>query len=144
MLLVLDPVPTLAQDLRALPAALAQPLFVEAVRPLRGLTHTPEGAWEAYRRAVTEGRSPVEHEETLTADQRELEGVYLALRTSEGLNLSPSDSDRPRPSLTDPVVRGWVEAGWVELAGAQLRCTPEGWLRLDALAGALTGAGGAG
>ena len=49
MLLVLDPVPTLAQDLRALPPALAQPLFVEAVRPLRGLTHTPEGAWEAYR-----------------------------------------------------------------------------------------------
>jgi hypothetical protein len=49
VLLVLDPVPTLAVDLRALPAALAQPLFVEAVRPLRGLTHTPEGAWEAYR-----------------------------------------------------------------------------------------------
>ena len=44
MLLVLDPVPTLAQDLRALPPALAQPLFVEAVRPHRGLTHTPEGA----------------------------------------------------------------------------------------------------
>src|SRR2546427_3988 len=49
MLLVLDPVPTLAQDLRTLPPVLAQPLFVEAVRPLRGLTHTPEGAWEAYR-----------------------------------------------------------------------------------------------
>jgi hypothetical protein len=49
MLLVLDPVSTLGQDLRALPPALAQPLFVEAVRPLRGLTHTPEGAWDAYR-----------------------------------------------------------------------------------------------
>jgi hypothetical protein len=49
VLFVIDPVPTLAQDLRALPPALAQPLFVEAVRPLRGLVHTPEGAWEAYR-----------------------------------------------------------------------------------------------
>jgi hypothetical protein len=49
VLLVVDPVPTLGQDLRALPPALAQPLFVEAVRPLRGLSHTPEGAWEAYR-----------------------------------------------------------------------------------------------
>jgi hypothetical protein len=49
MLLILDPVSTLAQDFRALPPMLAQPLFVEAVRPLRGLTHTPEGAWEAYR-----------------------------------------------------------------------------------------------
>jgi hypothetical protein len=49
VLLAIDPVPTLAQDLRALPPALGQPLFVEAVRPLRGLSHTPEGAWEAYR-----------------------------------------------------------------------------------------------
>ena len=49
MLLVLDPVPALARDLRTLPPALARPLFVEAVRPLRGLTHTADGAWEAYR-----------------------------------------------------------------------------------------------
>jgi hypothetical protein len=49
VLLVIDPIPTLGQDLRALPPALGQPLFVEAVRPLRGLSHTPEGAWEAYR-----------------------------------------------------------------------------------------------
>jgi hypothetical protein len=49
VLLFVDPVPTLAQDLRTLPPALGQPLFVEAVRPLRGLSHTPEGAWEAYR-----------------------------------------------------------------------------------------------
>ena len=49
MLLVLDPVPALARDLRTLPHALAQPLFVEAIRPLRGLTHTADGAWEAYR-----------------------------------------------------------------------------------------------
>jgi hypothetical protein len=52
MLLVVDPIPTLAQDLRALPPGLGQPLFIEAVRPLRGLTHTPEGAWEAYREGL--------------------------------------------------------------------------------------------
>src|SRR5437899_2425220 len=41
-------------------------------------------AWEAYRRAIAEGRSAVESEETLTDEQRELERVYLALRTEEG------------------------------------------------------------
>jgi coproporphyrinogen III oxidase-like Fe-S oxidoreductase len=78
------------------------------------------------------GRSPVEHEETLTPEQRELERVYLALRTAEGLDLS-SASDRLRPPPS-----AWVEQGWVELAGTRLRCTPEGWLRLDALVGDLT------
>jgi hypothetical protein len=34
-----------------------------------------------------------------------------------------------------------VERGWVELSGGRLRCTPEGWLRLDALVDALTGSG---
>ena len=66
MLLVLDPVATLAQDLRALPVALAQPLFIDAVRPLRGLTHTPEGAWDAYR----DGRC-------LPGEVRAIEGVPM-------------------------------------------------------------------
>jgi len=112
--------------------------------PYRGIgpaAHSYDGAtrrwnlaaWEAYRRAVTEGRSPVEHEETLTPEQRELERVYLALRTAEGLDL------RPSVSSVSPVPSVWLSQGWVELCGARLRCTPEGWLRLDALAGALTG-----
>jgi oxygen-independent coproporphyrinogen-3 oxidase len=96
-------------------------------------------AWETYRLAVGEGRAPIEHEETLTDAQRELERVYLALRTAEGLDVSPSVPVRPRPSLSDPVVRRWVAEGWVELSGSRLRCTPEGWLRLDALVDALTG-----
>ena len=89
--------------------------------------------WEAYRRAVTAGQSPVAHEETLTAEQRELERVYLALRTAEGLDLS-SVPVRLRPPLS-----AWVDQGWVELSGSRLRCTPEGWLRLDALVDGLTG-----
>src|SRR5438128_8767287 len=39
-------------------------------------------AWEAYRHAVAAGRSPVESEEVLTDEQRELERVYLSLRTA--------------------------------------------------------------
>ena len=88
-------------------------------------------AWEAYRRAVTEGRSPVESDETLTPGQLELEHVYLALRTDAGLPLAVLG--RPGPSLA-----AWQGQGWVEVRGDRLRCTPTGWLRLDALVAALT------
>ncbi len=81
-------------------------------------------AWEAYRRAIAAGRSPVESEEVLTEEQQELEGVYLALRTAEGVTLR-----RPPPPSADQ----WVERGWVVVEGDRMRCTPEGWLRLDAL-----------
>ncbi|HEX9611171.1 MAG TPA: radical SAM family heme chaperone HemW [Gemmatimonadales bacterium] len=81
-------------------------------------------AWEAYRRAISEGRSPIESEEVLTGEQRELEGLYLALRTAEGVSLSACPPDR---------LPAWVAAGWVVLDGGRVRCTPEGWLRLDEL-----------
>ena len=83
-------------------------------------------AWAAYARAIAEGRSPVESEEVLTEDQRELERIYLALRTDAGL---PRDAF---PRLSTPV-HAWLRAGWVVEQAARLRCTPEGWLRLDAL-----------
>ncbi|HEV8304664.1 MAG TPA: radical SAM family heme chaperone HemW [Gemmatimonadales bacterium] len=83
-------------------------------------------AWEAYRRAIAAGQSPLESEEVLTDEQRELEQIYLALRTSEGLSLTAPY--RPLPPLT-----AWVERGWVVEQGGRVRCTPEGWLRLDEL-----------
>lgn len=89
-------------------------------------------AWEAYRRAVTAGRSPVAQEETLTPEQRELERVYLGLRTIDGLDLSSVPSV---PSVSSV----WLSRGWIEVSDHRLRCTAEGWLRLDALVDALTG-----
>ena len=86
-------------------------------------------AWEAYRRAIAEGRSPVESEEVLTAEQRELERIYLALRTIEGLPFTA-----PLPPLTAL----WEGRGWVKTTAGSLRCTPEGWLRLDSLISDLT------
>ncbi|MEX2155289.1 MAG: radical SAM family heme chaperone HemW [Gemmatimonadales bacterium] len=86
-------------------------------------------AWEAYRRAIAEGRSPVESEEMLTDEQREMERVYLGLRTAEGLPLTAPYRPLPSPSPTVD----WVRQGWVEATNGTLRCTPEGWLRLDSL-----------
>jgi len=81
-------------------------------------------AWEAYRRAIAEGRSPVESEEILSAEQEKLERAYLALRTSEGLS---------RSIVPSVHLSAWLRAGWVVDEGDRIRCAPEGWLRLDAL-----------
>ena len=83
-------------------------------------------AWEAYRRAIADGRSPVESEERLTEEQRELERVYLALRTAEGLATAPLC--RPLPPIA-----ALVRAGWLQEHAGRLKCTPEGWLRLDSI-----------
>ena len=96
--------------------------------------------WEAYRRAIEDGRTAVESQEVLTAEQRELERVYLALRTDAGLPLTFLDRPRPPSTALDrPILTAWRTAGWVQLAGDRLKCTPEGWLRLDALVRDLTG-----
>ena len=92
-------------------------------------------SWEAYRRAVAAGQPPIESEERLTEEQRELERLYLALRTDAGVPLAALC--RPLPSAAAL----WVERGWAEIRERRLVCTPEGWLRLDALVRDLTSAG---
>src|SRR2546428_8876306 len=49
VILIVDPVTTLDTDLRQLHPDLARPVFLQAIRYLRGLVHTSEGSWEAYR-----------------------------------------------------------------------------------------------
>ena len=83
-------------------------------------------AWEAYRAAIAAGQSPIESEEVLTGAQRELERLYLALRTSEGVPVTVLD----RPGATWTALES---AGWLTRDGDRVRCTPTGWLRLDAL-----------
>ena len=86
--------------------------------------------YAAWCALLTEGKDPVEGSETLDQSNRLAESVYLGLRSDSGLELAPGDAD-----LIEP----WTSAGWV-CAGAdgRVRCTPTGWLRLDALATALT------
>ena len=87
------------------------------------------GPYAEWERLVRAGRDPREGEEVLSQENRDAERVYLGLRTSAGLTVS--DSERAA-SLA------WVTAGWASLNGDVLRLTPEGWLRLDALAASLT------
>jgi coproporphyrinogen III oxidase-like Fe-S oxidoreductase len=72
----------------------------------------------------------MEGSERLSPENRIAESVYLGLRSRAGLVTVSSDLR---------VVAPWVDAGWATLdADGRLRCTPQGWLRLDALAAALT------
>ena len=85
------------------------------------------GAWQEL---ADSGKDPLEGSEALTAENRIAESVYLGLRTDDGLLLRPGEREFVAP---------WVEQGW--MLGDDLgvaRCTPTGWLRLDALAAALT------
>lgn len=77
---------------------------------------------------------PIEGSEEVGPAEQLAEEVYLGLRTSDGLHIHQNDLSTVTP---------WVGAGWaVVREDAQqpprLRLTPEGWLRLDALAAALT------
>ena len=89
-------------------------------------------AWEAYRRAITAGESPVESREQLSDEQRDLERIYLGLRTADGITASAISRRLPPSSA-------FFEQGWLVRDGSRLRCTPAGWLRLDSLVPALTG-----
>jgi oxygen-independent coproporphyrinogen-3 oxidase len=87
-------------------------------------------AYSAWRDTVLAGADPMAGAEQLSAANRIAEAVYLGLRSRGGLASDPAESQ---------VVAPWIDAGWMtrDLDG-RLRCTPEGWLRLDALAAALT------
>jgi oxygen-independent coproporphyrinogen-3 oxidase len=89
-------------------------------------------AWEAYRRAIAEGRSAVESEEVLTDEQKEMEAIYLGLRTVEGLPVAAASPRRRSPPPH------FAAQGWIVVRDGRVKCTPEGWLRLDSLVNELT------
>lgn len=80
-----------------------------------------------------QGIDPIAGSEELTDGNRVTESVYLGLRTRDGLAVGSADR---------PLIDAWLAQGWLEPVNSaepsRVRCTPLGWLRLDALAGALT------
>ena len=86
-------------------------------------------AYAEWVRMLREGGTSVAGEEALTPENRVAETVYLGLRTTDGLPLGPGEADQAAK---------WVEAGWGTVQSGRLRLTPHGWLRLDALAAAMT------
>ena len=88
-----------------------------------------ERAYAAWRDRAMAGEDPMEGTESLNGHEVAAEDVYLGLRTSDGLAMAASGVD---------TVAQWQRAGWAVADGGRIRMTTEGWLRLDALAAALT------
>ena len=88
-----------------------------------------EREYAAWLARIHAGEDPIGGHERLTVENRVAEGVYLGLRTIDGLHVSP---------LELGTVRAWVDAGWAMSDSEIVRLTPTGWLRLDALASSLT------
>ena len=85
--------------------------------------------YAAWSRAVLAGEDPTAGSEALPERSVAAERVYLGLRTSTGIPLSPDIRSAVRP---------WFSQGWAMEREGHLRLTAEGWLRLDSIAAHLT------
>jgi oxygen-independent coproporphyrinogen-3 oxidase len=85
-------------------------------------------SWETYRERVLGGVSPEEGRETVGPAERDLERIWLGLRTRDGLEV-PADRADAR-ALTD----GWTRDGLATRNRDTVRLTAQGWLVLDRLA----------
>jgi oxygen-independent coproporphyrinogen-3 oxidase len=94
-----------------------------------GVRRWNEREYVAWGRRLAAKEDPVAGDERLSPTQVAMEEVYLGLRTSDGVQTCRAD----RRILED-----WEAQGWGEQDAGRIRLTPRGWLRLDALAAALT------
>lgn len=87
-------------------------------------------AYAEWQRRLDAGADPIAGEEALTRENRIAEAVYLGLRTVAGLRLEQGERAHVLP---------WVDAGWGGISpDGRLVLSPDGWLRMDALASSLT------
>lgn len=84
--------------------------------------------WAEYCRRITHGIETRDGQETLGGPERQLEQLYLGLRTAGGVPLGTIPADARAV---------WVAAGWATEGGGRIVLSPEGWLRLDALVAAV-------
>ena len=87
-------------------------------------------AYVAWLEGVSKSGRAVAGDEDVSPSQSVDEATYLALRTQAGVRVTAHDMR---------TVNRWIDVGWAFCDEASnLRLTPQGWLRLDALASALT------
>jgi oxygen-independent coproporphyrinogen-3 oxidase len=86
--------------------------------------------YAAWLESVNQSGRAVAGNESITTSQSADEATYLGLRTLAGVRVYPDDM---------PVVGRWMDEGWAQSnSNSHLTLTARGWLRLDALANALT------
>jgi oxygen-independent coproporphyrinogen-3 oxidase len=82
-----------------------------------------------YVEALSRGASPIEEEETLSADQLRLEALMLGLRTRDGVDLGVL----VRNADSDAVLVRLCDSGYVRIHGGRLMPTRKGFLIADSL-----------
>lgn len=92
------------------------------------------GSVEQYCRILKEGRVPVSGEEQLTPEQRELESLYLGLRTKGGVTLSRLTAN----GRGDALLTKLLQADYVRVIDQQIVPTRKGYLVADRLPLAFT------
>jgi oxygen-independent coproporphyrinogen-3 oxidase len=88
-----------------------------------------EREYEPWRQKVAAGADPLGGSEELSIENVIAEGVYLGLRTMNGLPVTEVDTS---------TITAWQKSAWAVLRKDRVTLTAEGWLRLDSLAAALT------
>lgn len=84
---------------------------------------------EHYCGALQEGRAPVSGEEQLTREQRELESLYLGLRTKGGITLSRVKASRDFKTLLPEL----LQEDYVKVIDQKVVPTTKGFLVADRL-----------
>lgn len=85
--------------------------------------------YQAWLDRILAGQDPVDGTELVDESARQIEEAYLGLRTSAGVAVTPANAH---------VCDRWQDQGWARVIDGEVRLTPSGWLRLDALVADLT------
>ena len=83
--------------------------------------------WPAYFECARAGNVPEHDRESVDAEARALERLWLGLRTKEGLPLAELDERQ------QGLASAWSDRGWTLTSEGALRLNAEGWLLLDEL-----------
>ncbi len=91
---------------------------------------------EGWSQALAGGGDPRDFVETLGPAERELETLYLGLRTARGV-----EADHPLLATPEgqPVVEGLLAQGRLQREAGRVRCTERGFLILDAILASVSG-----
>ncbi len=84
--------------------------------------------WSEYRDRAVAGALPLGGEEKLNEAETRLEGLWLGLRTREGVAIEALAGRQKA------LVRGWAQNGLAVRVEGRVRLTARGWLQLDRLA----------
>ena len=92
-----------------------------------------EAAYARWASLLQAGTRPVAGREILADAQRDLEQLYLGLRTVEGVELADPVAPKLQQSLDMWAAKGWVTLKHLPSCRLAVLPSPQGWLRLDEL-----------